>query len=258
MQEIGSAAGKHSDDPIEIITRHAFLFALCLSVLWHLALLASVKVYVGSRDAGPPAASKVSFIGSILEDRPMTASNRTGKTYPKEVPPANLGTSEIFDAQRLKAADSMKIVPLPDTYSSRSKPLGREEYSGTKDIPEKAVDKVKVAYKTFQTDIEGPARTREVVYKPELPNYLSWDEGLGVDLDRLGNRFTMELKFWVSPEGRVDSVERISSSGHPTVDIIGMRYLKGWQFTPLRSAGAGQNQWGTVKLDFTLSKAEDK
>jgi TonB family protein len=81
---------------------------------------------------------------------------------------------------------------------------------------------------------------------------------LGVDLQGLGDSFEVGLRFSVSPEGKVESVERISSSGHPTVDIVAMRYLKGWQFAPLKAGADGGRQRGTIKLNLKLEKAAAK
>jgi TonB family protein len=76
-----------------------------------------------------------------------------------------------------------------------------------------------------------------------------------VDLQGLGDSFEVGLKFWVSPEGKVESVERVASSGHPTVDIVAMRYLKGWQFVPVKAGEDYEKQWGAVKLSLKLEKA---
>ena len=125
-------------------------------------------------------------------------------------------------------------------------------------MPQRPSDIIQVSYKAYPSQIKGPVRFREIIYKPELPTYLRWDEELGVDLDRLGESFEMELKFWVSVEGKVELVERVSSSGHPTVDLVGIRYLKGWQFAPLAAGSSRDEQWGIVTLNFSLKKAEGR
>ena len=79
-----------------------------------------------------------------------------------------------------------------------------------------------------------------------------------MDLQGLGDSFEVGLRFSVSPEGKVESVERISSSGHPTVDIVAMRYLKGWQFAPVKAGTDGGKQIGTIRLNLKLEKAAAK
>ena len=287
MQESGNTAGQHSYDTSEITARHAFALALVASLVWHIFWFSSVKIFVSAPAVTDRSGSTVSFIGSILEDSPILSVK------------ASVGAASDAEIRRLQdlAPLSRDLAPLSRDLAPLSRDLalffekdlvlegsglsGNEKlasvsdfdilkemdakYSadtavGAKQIPEKPFDKIRVSYKTYPSETAGPARFREVIYKPELPAYLRWDEGLGVDLDRLGNIFSIELKFWVSPEGKVESIERLSSSGHPTVDLVGMRYLKGWQFAPHKE-GQGPvkaGQWGIVKLNFSLSKAEAK
>ncbi|KPK38421.1 MAG: hypothetical protein AMJ78_10030 [Omnitrophica WOR_2 bacterium SM23_29] len=203
--------------------------------------------------------SNVTFLGGILDEESISIHERpdeiVGRTEINRQPqPA------IYDVLIARNAD-IKYIGGPIFKSEFDMLKEKEvkltaigELTGMKQIPQRQFDKVKVSYKTYPLQVKGPVRFREVVYRPKLPNYLRWDEELGVDLDRLGDSFEMELKFWVSPEGRVEFVERVSSSGHPTVDLVGIRYLKGWQFAPLVVGESKDEQWGIVKLNFNLTK----
>ena len=261
MQESGNTAGQHSYDTGEIVTRHAFELALVASLVWHLFWLFSVKISVSAPAVANRTESAVSFVGSILEEGPVFSANGPGAVIPDAdiarlqdlaVGPEITGSSGVPGNGKLANVSDLDVLKEIDAKSSADSAVG------AKQIPEKPFDEIKVSYKTYPAEIEGPARFREVIYKPELPAYLRWDESLGVDLDRLGNTFSVGLKFQVSPEGKVESVERLSSSGHPTVDIIAIRYLKEWQFAPLKAGGSKEEQWGTVKLNFSLNKANAK
>ncbi|MDD5310342.1 MAG: energy transducer TonB [Candidatus Omnitrophica bacterium] len=262
MQESGNTAGQHSYDTGEITGRHIFALALAASLALHLFWLSSVRISVSAPAPMNRPGSAVSFIGSILEEGPVfpapgqardAADTGIVRLRDLAVSPLMARDSAIPGGSgRLKSVSDLDVLKEMEEKS----PAGAALYA--KQVPEKPFDEIKVAYKTYPSEIEGPARFREVIYKPELPTNLRWDESLGVDLDRLGNKFSVKLKFLVSPEGRVGAVERLSSSGHPTVDIIAMRYLKEWQFAPLKAAGPKEEQWGTVRLNFSLNKAETR
>lgn len=263
MQERGNPAGEHSYNSGRGIARYAFVYALLVSVLLHLFSIYSVRIYVKPAALNRGVSSSVSFLGSILEEGPIIAS----KIPDKVAADVSIGqrrsleSSEILAAENAKAADEGKAVFASDfdmLKEIESKLAAADEITGAKQIPQRSADTVKVSYKAYPSEIKGPVRFREIIYKPELPTYLRWDEELGVDLDRLGDSFEMELKFWVSPEGKVELVERVSSSGHPTVDLVGIRYLKGWQFTPLAAGSSKDEQWGIVTLDFSLRRAETR
>lgn len=261
MQESGNTANQYSDHSGEIIAGRVFALALGISLMWHLFWFSSVKIFVSAPAVADRRASEVSFVGSILEGPSVLSTEHVGGTASEAVL-KRLRDPAFFGGRYAEAGldKNEKIAGAPeiDVLGEMRTKSSSDGAGGMKQAPAKPFDKIMVSYKDFPSEIEGPVRFREVIYKPALPEYLKWDEGLGVDLDRLGNRFSIELKFLVSPEGKVISVERISSSGHPTVDLVGMRYLKGWQFAPLKDERAKGEQWGTVKLSFSLNKAEAK
>jgi len=264
MQESGGTAGQHSYDTGEMIAEHAFAFALVASLVWHIFWLSSVRIFVSAPAVADRSGSSVSFIGSILEDSPMLSAGASGGKASDAELKRLRGLALFFEkdpvseGSGLRGNEKLGSVSYFDTLKEMDARYSADTAVSAKQIPEKPFDKVMVSYKTYPSEIEGPARFREVIYKPELPAYLRWDEGLGVDLGRLGNIFSIELKFGVSSEGKVESIERLSSSGHPTVDLVAIRYLKGWQFAPLKSGGPKEQQWGAIKLNFSLSKADAK
>lgn len=273
MQERGNTAGEHSYNAGERIARYAFInpdstwkvgvYALLVSVVLHLFSIYSVRIYVKPAVLNKGASSTISFLGSILEEGPVPAARAPGKAVSDAAigRMRSLALSESLAAEKTRTGSEEKPVFTADfdmLKEIKSKVTAEEEVTGAKQMPQTPADKIKVSYKAYPSQIKGPVRFREIIYKPELPTYLRWDEELGVDLDRLGDSFGMELKFWVSPEGKVGLVERVSSSGHPTVDLVGIRYLKGWQFAPLTAGSSKEEQWGTVTLNFSLRKAEAK
>lgn len=258
MQERGNLASEYSHNRGQRIGYYSFGIGLIASLIWHLFWIFSVAIFIAPTSFSKGLSSNVTFLGAILDERAIFVHKDEGQaeifTDEEFRLPALLETPYIFSEPDTEIDYIAEPILKSELKEKDFKLASKDELIGIKQIPLKPFDKVSVSYKAYPLQIKGPVRFREVVYKPELPSYLRWDEELGVDLDRLGDSFDMELKFWVSAEGKVELVERVSSSGHPTVDLVGIRYLKGWQFAPLAAGESKEEQWGIVKLNFNLIK----
>ena len=84
---------------------------------------------------------------------------------------------------------------------------------------------------------------RSVLYKPPLPEFPGWAQALQ-------RTFFLELKLLILPEGAVESVENLVSSGYPELDAIGERYVRKWRFMPLPAGSEQQEQWAVITLEF--------
>ena len=89
------------------------------------------------------------------------------------------------------------------------------------------------------TGIRGPAGSREILYKPEIPD---------VKIEREGE---VELKFWVLPDGSVGSVVPLLR-GDAELERIAVNYMKQWRFDPLNEGELTVEQWGTITVKFRL------
>jgi protein TonB len=92
--------------------------------------------------------------------------------------------------------------------------------------------------------ITGPVSRRKLIRKV-YPKYPSWAEEKGVEGE-------VDLKFWVSPEGMVTSVELIRTSGYPDLDSKAMEAIKKYLFSPLGKEEDQEEQWGTITIKYTL------
>ncbi|MCK4463782.1 MAG: TonB family protein, partial [Candidatus Omnitrophica bacterium] len=101
-----------------------------------------------------------------------------------------------------------------------------------------------VEEKILNRFIEGPARSRAVLFKPQFPLVSKLSYG---DEENLMTR----LKFTLSKEGNVELVEPVVSSGYPRIDLECIKYIKQWKFSP--KAGADQKkEWGIITLNINL------
>ncbi|MFW6134102.1 MAG: TonB family protein [Elusimicrobiota bacterium] len=92
--------------------------------------------------------------------------------------------------------------------------------------------------------ITGPVSKRKVLRRV-YPRYPKWAEEQGVE-------GKVQLKFWVSPEGMVTSVELERTSGYPDLDSRAMEAVKKYLFSPLESEEEQEKQWGTITIKYTL------
>ena len=99
---------------------------------------------------------------------------------------------------------------------------------------------------TSLNGMQGAVSGREVIYRPKKPRLPVWIEAT--------SPFKMELEFIVSRQGEVKKVTPIVSSGNVEVDLLGMRYLKGWRFVPLPQASNEE----TGRIKFIFEKDESK
>ncbi len=90
---------------------------------------------------------------------------------------------------------------------------------------------------TVESEIEGPASRREVVYKPlHLPE---------VSLDM---EVELRLKFWVLSDGSIGEVIPLQR-GDFRLERAAIQYLKSWRFTP---AEDGRKVWGIIPIKYKL------
>ena len=123
-------------------------------------------------------------------------------------------------------------VPL-DHHIEKSIP-GREERKGILD--EEGFEDELV--------ISGPVSRRNLLRKI-IPEYPQWAEDKGVEGE-------VRLKFWVSPDGTVASVEMETTSGYPDLDSRAMRAVRKYLFSPLGKDEEQEMQWGTITIRYTL------
>ncbi len=90
------------------------------------------------------------------------------------------------------------------------------------------------------TTITGPVAYRKALYKPifKLPE---WLQKQGVRPGRI------KIKFWVLPDGSVDSTSIIESSGYSEIDRLANSAILQWKFQRL-STSASIVEWGVITI----------
>ena len=85
--------------------------------------------------------------------------------------------------------------------------------------------------------IQGPVSKRKVIYRPPPPAAVTVTSE------------TVELKFWVHPDGTVGKIVPIVRAD-PSLEKAAMSFLKKWRFQTFPQGN--QDQWGTISIRFKL------
>ena len=217
--------------------------ALFLSVLWHLFWISSITIVSLPAKVQYPRFSSISFLGPLLDEpnfevhvsqkpplrgETMRVQERVNRSPFQEFP------EETVDLLKIDLSDPERSLTLPNEL------LGLEKRNPTSSLKEEGRLKKEIPL------LSGPAASRILYYQPSLPELPKW-------LDSQEVRSSFELRFWVTPRGKVVGIEKVTSSGDPTLDLIGMRYLRRWQFNPKVTE---QEEWGVVTLHFPISSSE--
>ena len=214
--------------------------ALFLSALWHLVCISSIVIVSFPPQVRFPHFSQISFVGSVLSEpdfeirlsqlpftrrpdqviQPFLQRNGRLMSAPLTTPafwttPGSIGSVE----ETLRLSEDVFLAQRPG-------PLFFPEHF---ELPQE-----KEAFV-----LEGPARQRVLYYRPERPQLPRW-----VDLKKV--KADLRFKFWMTPQGKTESIETLISSGDPEVDLIGVRYLRRWRFNP-RQEG---REWGIVSFSL--------
>ncbi|MFQ5691994.1 MAG: TonB family protein [Nitrospinota bacterium] len=93
-----------------------------------------------------------------------------------------------------------------------------------------------------ETEIRGPAASRDLVFRPPQPTVPPEVEG------------EVELKFWVLPDGTVGRI-LLLRRGPLALEKAAVRNLKQWKFNSLPLGSGEPEQWGTVRFRFLSAAA---
>lgn len=229
------------------MSKKPFTIAIIVSVIWHLFLGTAFCIVVTPIKLVPVSKlSNVNFLGPLLLEGLGAKTNIGVKPIAgKATPQRKITFEERFYAKIEKPRKAISVKRLDD----RAILKGRDAAQGSVSLYSKALAPFfyseQLQYEPRVYDVTGQVAGRNVLYKPEFLVSVKWPVKLTQDLDI--DSFDMMLRFYVSPGGEVESVEKIYSSGYPEVDIIGIRYIKMWKFS---SVEGGKTQMGMVRINF--------
>lgn len=229
-----------------ISINRGFGMALAISILWHIIAIISVNIIALPGMYKMRELAAVSFLGPILEKTALDIM--IVNKFAAVMTNYEADTKIAPDIHTRIKDDTFQPRAAIDAEKRNEERMGESisvSFHETKDVPSftKRIKNQERAVDYKESDISWIAVSREVFYKPEKPRVPRSVSGAAP--------FNMELKFSVSPQGDVQEVAPLVSSGSADADIIGIRYLKNWKFTPLESS-AHAEQRGIARI--VLSK----
>ena len=217
-----------------------FNMAVIFSSAWHLFWISAVGIVVTPTVQTSNIYQEVGFLGPILE---KTAFD----LMVEEVTPQ----AETLYSRSTLFMDKVYLKPLgPRRRVLRKSVFSLRAYAkDTKEIPRYIDEAIRATYTSTKSgsgrapaSLEGPAREREIVFKPKRLTVL---RGLYDDCPE----YRVRLKFFVSSDGIVYNPKLLVSSGYPEVDLVAIRFLKRWRFSPLSFVEKDKSPpWGILAV----------
>ena len=227
-----------------MFTNKIFGIAIVISSVWHLFWISAVEIVVTPTINTSSDYQEVSFLGPILEKTAFDIMSDEYAHYGE----ARYATSSIFflDKVHLKAAGPKRDVlnkSVPVRALDRFTFNLQGYINDAKEIPFYMADEkdfILIEEKEMP-EVKGPVREREIIYKPDAPLVEAASYGSG-------EVYSTQVKFAVSHNGIVYRAEPMVSSGHPKIDIIAIRHIREWRFSPLSLVERDQNNWGIATV----------
>lgn len=208
--------------------------AIFVSVLWHSVFMLSFKpVFLTGRMVEHN--TSIAFLGDILKN----AGSYTSKG-PSELRQYRDGMK--FEKFSLSENKMAKIEPAESDFISikSEKKEFLDSLDGGSSLELGMYHKKETARVNFYDFfIKGDAKDRAVMYKPDLNK-------ITVLPSDFNSGFSANIKFKISKEGFVQYVECVTSSGFFEIDQAAMRYMRKWQFVPVKEEG----QEGLIRVSF--------
>lgn len=222
----------------------SFAVALSLSIAWHLFWFSLVTIGVTPEKGVHRPGSKIVFLGSVLDDKIFRVLMQSKPDLPQGMSrklseftaPIDIGTRTI---ERV-APGSVVSLPL----GKRSKTTARLIITGAKPSAQHESAFQIEMKPVFDTSIiEGELMGRPLISRPGEPLQ-------PVGMDPAFKDSAVTIDFTVDPSGTVKQAQVSLSSGDPEIDLLWMRYLRGWQFAALGPEKKITDQKGKIRFRF--------
>jgi len=223
----------------------AFNISILFSTAWHLFWMCAICVVVTPTVHPRDVYQEVTFLGPILE---KTAFDLMVDNVAPQGETLYARSTLFMHSVYLKPKGPERKVLgefSPDILVNRFSVISRGYMKNDKEIPTYVLDRINILYRDksdslLEIPAEGPAGNREVIFKPKQATV---PKGLYSNADE----YVVRLKFFISDNGIVYDLEPVISSGYPEIDLLAVKYLKGWRFS-LPHPQEEKNIWGIVTV----------
>jgi len=229
----------------------SFNISLLISLTWHLFWVFAIVIVILPKGFGFARFPTISFLGPILEEGIFSGDLMEARTsvptpYRKNLlPEKGLPASRVNSQHGQNAGElNSKKVLLPNNLPfvhTKKVPLFHNTMSELADNKLKGSN-VKAVLSRQGIWIESPLSDRKIIYIPQAPRLPKWTRST------TDAHFFLKLKVFVSASGNIEHLEQLTSTGHPELDLLGMRYVRGFIFQELPDANNSSAREGTITV----------
>jgi len=225
-----------------------FNLAVLFSGAWHLFWIFAITIVITPTVQPGNMYQEIDFLGPILEKTAFDLMAEEGKPQAETL----YARSAVFvDKIYLKPQGPRRKVlkeSAPDAVLDKFIFRLGDFVKDAKDVPLYFASEIRMREKETVKPgavslIEGPAKTREIIYSPAPPKI---PLGLYGDMEKI----SVSIKFFIADNGVVYHAEPVLSSGFPEVDLQAIRFIKRWRFSPLRFGGEKEDVWGVIRVEI--------
>lgn len=223
-----------------------FSISILFSLIWHVFWIFAVGIAAAPTVESSDLYQEVSFLGPILEKTAFDIMAEGGIPHSETV---YTSSSTLVTNAYLRVAGPARRVKkevMPENVLDRFFVVLRGYFSNKKEVPSYVAESAEMRYsKKRKTKaisfIDGPAKQRELISKPEpasVPRGVYSNEKAHI----------VKLKFFVSKDGIVRDIEPVVSSGYPEIDLLAVKSLKKWRFSPTNVKQKHKPIWGVTSI----------
>lgn len=239
--------------------QHQLVWVATISA--HGILFAFLRVTMAVPSTAPePPRTPPAFLGALLDSSQKNPST----------PPSTENASDPQLSFRISGHLTVSLPPLEPVLAFQNISATGETQLMRDSLPPKLFNSEKQHPHAMTTVIappstsapawiRGPARRRELVYRPPMATFLNQVRLTRLRSKDIARTVDIELKFTLLMNGQVDQVEIIRSSGDPLLDLMGLRYLKEWKFSMVdpKDVRIHSDSWGRVVLRLDLESSRE-
>ena len=221
-----------------------FLFAVVVSLLWHLFWFFSLTIVVAPPRKSPRVQPTIVALGPVLSDaifKTLVESRpEISKAFYRQPADFSSATEAPVETVPRYAPGDVVSVPQGKKFMGSMK----ASVSGTKSSPDAGLPMLVSDDAGDYFEISGAPESLQILSRPSAP------------ADLLLNAQPMEIEFSIDAHGRVSDPEVIVSGGDPSSDLAWEDHLRQWIFAEESGIGSSAATRLRVKFHAPLAKEE--
>ncbi|MDD4201909.1 MAG: hypothetical protein PHQ52_00390, partial [Candidatus Omnitrophica bacterium] len=201
--------------------KNSFKIAIFFSILWHTLCLSIINIVIVTEPLESQDFSDITFLGPILGKTAFEMMADGSMQQTKTL--YRLSTNKIWEEVDLEIDAPQRLVRQDFSEEIKNTAIIEDQNlvsEHIKVVPEMVKNIYYNIDKPIQnSDIEGPAKKREIVFRPDIPVSSHFKQDAEENLE-------LKYKIVLSKDGVVDMVIPIKVSSDPKITMMYTSYIK--------------------------------